>query len=112
MEIVALRTQPPARATATSRAAARPAGAKSAGHTAAAHTAEHASGVHAAHPTAGHADAPPTAQDVALLQQQAAFDQMMEIRAELQREANAMRDLAMEQIKRDDAVMNQWIKLI
>jgi hypothetical protein len=108
MEIVAVRAQPPARPSAASRAAARPAGAKSAG----AHTAEHASATHAAHPTAGHADAPPTAQDVALLQQQAAFDQMMEIRAELQREANAMRDLAMEQIKRDDAVMNQWIKLI
>jgi hypothetical protein len=108
MEIVAVRAQPPARPSAGSRATARPAGAKSAG----AHTAEHASATHAAHPTAGHADAPPTAQDVALLQQQAAFDQMMEIRAELQREANAMRDLAMEQIKRDDAVMNQWIKLI
>jgi molybdopterin biosynthesis enzyme len=112
MDIIALRSLPPARQSTSARPAARPAGAKSAGHAAAVHTAEHTSGAHAAHPTAGHADAPPTAQDVALLQQQAAFDHMMEIRAELQREANAMRDLAMEQIKRDDAVMNQWIKLI
>jgi hypothetical protein len=50
--------------------------------------------------------------DVELLAQQAAFDRMMQIRAELQREANALRDLAMEQVKRDDSVMNQWIKLI
>jgi hypothetical protein len=62
---------------------------------------------HAAHP------APPAGpDDVALLAQQAAFNQMMQLRAELQREANAMRDLAMEQIKRDDQLMNTWIKLI
>jgi hypothetical protein len=111
MEIVPLRPLLLARSTGAARPGARPAGSKSAGHAAGVHATEHTTGVHAAHPTAGHADAP-TPQDVALLQQQAAFDQMMEIRAELQREANAMRDLAMEQIKRDDAVMNQWIKLI
>ena len=46
------------------------------------------------------------------LAQQAAFNRMMQLRAELQREANAMRDLAMEQVKRDDQLMNAWIKLI
>jgi hypothetical protein len=103
MDIIALRSLPPARQSTSARPWARPAGAKSAGHTTA---------VHMAHPAPGHADAVPTQQDVALLAQQAAFDHMMEIRAEFQREANAMRDLAMEQIKRDDAVMSQWIKLI
>lgn len=64
----------------------------------------------AAHPA--HPDLPAGPEDVALLAQQAAFDRMMQARAELQREANALRDLAMEQVKRDDAVMSQWIKLI
>ncbi len=99
MEIVPLRPLPPTRGSAAPRGTGRAPSAKAAAHP-------------AAHATAAHADAVPTPQDVALLQQQAAFDQMMQIRAELQREANAMRDLAMEQIKRDDAVMNQWIKLI
>jgi hypothetical protein len=49
---------------------------------------------------------------MALLAQQAAFDRMMQERAELQREANALRDLAMEQVKKDDALMGAWIKLI
>ena len=68
---------------------------------------------HAAHPAHGtHAAAPAGPEDLALLAQQAAFDRMMQLRAELQREANALRDLAMEQVKRDDSVMSQWIKLI
>ena len=37
---------------------------------------------------------------------------MMQERAELQREANALRDLAMEQVKKDDALMGAWIKMI
>ena len=32
--------------------------------------------------------------------------------AEQQREFNALRDLAMQQVKRDDQAMNEWIKLI
>jgi hypothetical protein len=71
------------------------------------HTAAHATAHAAAHPAA-----PAGPDEVALLAQQAAFDRMMQLRAELQREANAMRDLAMEQIKRDDQLMNTWIKLI
>lgn len=95
MDLVPVKPQPPARAApAQTRATSRTAAAK------------------AAHPAAAHAGAPVTADDVDLLAQQAAFDRMTMIRAELQREANALRDLAMEQIKRDDAVMGQWIKLI
>jgi len=70
---------------------------------------------HPAHATAhaaAHPAVPAGPEDVALLAQQAAFNRMMQLRAELQREANAMRDLAMEQVKRDDQLMNAWIKLI
>jgi hypothetical protein len=67
---------------------------------------------HATAHAAAHPAVPASPEDVALLAQQAAFDRMMQLRAELQREANAMRDLAMEQVKRDDQLMNAWIKLI
>jgi hypothetical protein len=91
MELVPVRPQPPGRpGPATPRAASRPA--------AAAHTAK--------------ATPPPTQDDLDLITRQAAFDRFMQMRAELDREANALRDLAMEQIKRDDSVMHAWIKLI
>src|ERR1700761_6697339 len=48
----------------------------------------------------------------AVLAQQREFDQIMILQAEQEREANALRDLAMQQIKRDDQTMNEWIKLI
>jgi len=67
----------------------------------------------AAHPAAARpASHDATPEDLALLAQQAAFDRAMQLRAELQREANALRDMAMEQVKHDDAAMNAWIKLI
>ena len=44
--------------------------------------------------------------------QQANFDAMASARAEQQREMNVLRDLAMQQVKRDDQTMNEWIKLI
>jgi hypothetical protein len=96
----------PVRAPLVSRNSA-PRTASKAGARPAPHTAVHATAHAAAHPAA-----PAGPDEVALLAQQAAFDRMMQLRAELQREANAMRDLAMEQIKRDDQLMNTWIKLI
>jgi len=47
-----------------------------------------------------------------VLAKQREFDQIMILQAEQEREANALRDLAMQQIKRDDQTMNEWIKLI
>ena len=68
---------------------------------------------HAAHPAhAAAADVPPTPEELALIAQQATFDQMMQARAEASREANALRDLMMEQLKHDDQAMRSWIKLI
>ena len=40
------------------------------------------------------------------------FDAVASARAEQQREMNVLRDLAMQQVKRDDQTMNAWIKLI
>jgi hypothetical protein len=60
-----------------------------------------------------HAAAHPTVPlDPALVAKQRDFDQIMILQAEQEREANALRDLAMQQIKRDDQTMNEWIKLI
>ncbi|HZO92422.1 MAG TPA: hypothetical protein VFB22_01540 [Candidatus Baltobacteraceae bacterium] len=52
------------------------------------------------------------ADDLALLLKQRGFDDMVRIRAELEREANALRDLALAQVKKDDQAMQAWIKLI
>jgi hypothetical protein len=106
MDLLPVRSPVPARAQAP-RPARAPAKAKAP----AAHPAAH-DGVHATAHAAAHPAAPAGPEDVALLAQQAAFDRMMQLRAELQREANAMRELAMEQVKRDDQLMNAWIKLI
>ena len=66
-----------------------------------------------AHGAAGHAAAAPaTPDDLAALAQQSQFDRIAAMQAEQQREFNALRDLAMQQVKRDDAAMNAWIKLI
>jgi hypothetical protein len=101
MEIIAARpTQLARTAPATSRGTSRAAGAKAA-------AVPHPAAAHPAHPVA-----PAGPEDIALLAQQAAFDRMMQERAELQREANALRDLAMEQVKKDDALMGAWIKMI
>ena len=71
----------------------------------------HAGGTHSGSHATSH-DSTPNASDLALLAQQAAFDDMVKQRAELEREANALRDLAMAQLKRDDQNMGLWIKLI
>ena len=55
---------------------------------------------------------PPSADDRILLAEQGAFDQAMAVRAEQEREANVLRTMQMEQLKRDDQAMREWIKLI
>ncbi len=65
----------------------------------------------AARPSAAAAH-PAVPVDPAVLAKQREFDQIMILQAEQEREANALRDLAMQQIKRDDQTMNEWIKLI
>jgi hypothetical protein len=67
---------------------------------------------HAAAPHAHAPAAPATPDDLAALAQQSRFDQIAAMQAEQQREFNALRDLAMQQVKHDDAAMNAWIKLI
>jgi hypothetical protein len=59
-----------------------------------------------------HAAAPATAADFEALAQQRAFDAVASAQAEQLREMNALRDMAMGQVKRDDQAMNAWIKLI
>jgi hypothetical protein len=106
MELVPVRFQPPAR---TGPAASR--GATRAPAAAAAQPAAAVLHATTAHATKAPAH-PATAEDADLIERQAAFDRFMQLRSELDREANALRELAMEQINRDDAFMNAWIKLI
>ena len=86
--------------------------------------------VHKARPAAGHdaaagrepsasapaasppGDSVPDADDQALAQQQRIFDQLMLLRAEQQREANVIRDMMTEQLKRDEEVLKKWIEMI
>jgi methylphosphotriester-DNA--protein-cysteine methyltransferase len=49
---------------------------------------------------------------LALAAQAARFDAMMKVLAEQQREINAIIDVGMAQTKRDDQLMNEWIRLI
>jgi hypothetical protein len=63
-------------------------------------------------PHPAHAAAAASPGDLAALAEQAAFDAVTSARAEQQREMNVLRDLAMQQVKRDDQTMNEWIKLI
>ena len=53
-----------------------------------------------------------TPEDQALAKQQQAFDHMAALQAEGLREANAIRDMAMEQLKRDEEVLKKWIEMI
>lgn len=55
--------------------------------------------------------AKPPAND-AVAAQQAQFDDEMEERAELLREANAMRDIMLEQLKADDEALKKYIAMI
>ena len=50
--------------------------------------------------------------DLALLRQEQSFDLAVKARAESEREANVLRELAMAQLKKDDENMKKWIALI
>ncbi len=52
------------------------------------------------------------ADETAALQARMQFDTVLRQRAELDRELNALRDLSMEQVKRDDEILKKWIALI
>ena len=54
----------------------------------------------------------PTPDDEALEQQREQFDFITRVQAELERETNALRELAMEQMKQDDEMLKKWIELI
>jgi len=99
----ALPIRPPGPHHTPHRAARRPAHGPAHAHRAAA-----AGAPHAAHAAA----APASPGDLTALAEQAAFDAVTSARAEQQREMNVLRDLAMQQVKRDDQTMNEWIKLI
>jgi len=47
-----------------------------------------------------------------MLAQQRAFDALAAAQAEQRREMNVLRDMAMQQIKRDDQNVGDWIRLI
>jgi hypothetical protein len=53
-----------------------------------------------------------TPEDGELAKQQAAFDRLMQQRAEDLREANAIREFGMEQAKHEDEFMKEWIRMI
>jgi hypothetical protein len=53
-----------------------------------------------------------TPEDAELAARQSAFDRMLKERAELEREANAISQLSVEQAKRDNELMQAWIRLI
>jgi hypothetical protein len=55
---------------------------------------------------------PATPGDADVIQQQQAFDQLMLAKAEQQREANVIRDMMTEQLKRDEEVLKKWIEMI
>lgn len=48
----------------------------------------------------------------AVAAQQAQFDEEMEERAELEREANVLRDMMLEQLKADDEALKKYIAMI
>ena len=52
------------------------------------------------------------AEDGAVAAQQAQFDQTMEERAELEREANVLRDMMLAQLKDDDEALKKYIAMI
>ncbi len=52
------------------------------------------------------------AADDAVAAQQAQFDQTMEERAELEREANTLRDMMLAQLKSDDEALKKYIAMI
>jgi hypothetical protein len=50
--------------------------------------------------------------DFALLRHEQTFDLVVKLRAENEREANVLRDMAMAQLKKDDENMKKWIAMI
>jgi len=57
-------------------------------------------------------DDPTVAQTRALALRRAAFDFDLEERAELQREADALRDMMLAQLKAEDGYLHKWIEMI
>jgi len=53
-----------------------------------------------------------TPEDEALERQREEFDFVARAQAESDREINALRDMAMEQMKQDDELLKKWIELI
>lgn len=53
-----------------------------------------------------------TPQSDAVAAQQSRFDEDMEERAELEREANILRDMMLEQLKADDEALKKYIAMI
>jgi len=53
-----------------------------------------------------------TPADDALAKQQQAFDQMMQLRTEQQREANAIRDFGLAQQKKENEYLEEFIRMI
>jgi hypothetical protein len=53
-----------------------------------------------------------TPEDEALERQREEFDFVTRVQAESDREINALRDMAMEQMKQDDELLKKWIALI
>jgi hypothetical protein len=52
-----------------------------------------------------------TPEDEALERQREEFDFVTRVRAESDREVNALRDMAMEQMKHEDELLKKWIAL-
>jgi hypothetical protein len=53
-----------------------------------------------------------TPEDDAIAQQQQAFDQMMQLRTEQAREANAIREFGLAQQKKENDFLNEYIRMI
>jgi hypothetical protein len=58
------------------------------------------------------AEASQTPEEMAVLRREAAFDANFRMRTELDRETNALRDMAFQQMKEDDEYTKKWIALI
>jgi hypothetical protein len=54
----------------------------------------------------------PTADEIALERQRAAFDAVAAAQAEREREIDVLRTMAMTQIKQDDEILKKWIEMI
>jgi hypothetical protein len=57
-------------------------------------------------------DDPAAAQEQALAVRRAQFDFDLEQRAELQREADALRDMMLAELKAEDGYLKKWIEMI